>query len=198
MKTTLFVALLVLTMGCQTKNSTPVESQKDSQTPSKTTVTNVKTWRAFTSEKYAFRVEFPFGDPTERPFVKAMPSGVGEIGVFSAEVWTVESKVREQWTVIAIPFTAKANFRTRLEVIDGVLATLPIVKDGNAKAEKTPITWAGQGAEETVYRSATEQTLILRTLLDDRMTYIAFVHDFGKLTELEKSRFFNSFQLLKK
>jgi hypothetical protein len=184
MRGILIFGLVTFTAGCGDKAAAP----RPAGGP---TTSGVATgWKDF--DGGSFKVTFPWGNPTHRPFFHGnAPAGVSDDATnYSAEKMDKDG-ITHNFGIVVVRTARKSG----PEAVDAVLATA--VPPKMKRSGPTAVTWAGQPAEEFKYEpeDGGPTRLVIRRLVTDSTVYLGVVRDRGDLTPVDVARFFDSFRL---
>ena len=181
-------------LGCGGGEEPKPSNPKINTDPAKQPIANQ--WKPYSGP--GFTIEFPWGNPTERPHIGPLPEHVANVSYLQAEKWKqlpkpdTSATMTHRFGLGIVSHSQKATEQSRQAAIE---LLFPKLKD----ATSNTVMWGGKSAKEYKYEDTDQklnQKVICRyRLLEiEQRVYVGYVLDFGELTDREIMKFFDSFQ----
>jgi hypothetical protein len=154
--------------------------------------------KVFTSTSYGFTAFFPWGAPSEAPFLigNILP-GLDDSAYFSTRLREGD-KQSSRFGIFAIRYKPRSSAEEREEVFRAAMGEVYIPKEMK-KSKPQDVIWSKQKAKEfsaeVSESSGVTKRVTVRSFTTESTAYIGVAYDLGQLTPKEISVFFDSFQL---
>ncbi|HJZ56426.1 MAG TPA: hypothetical protein VKE74_15785, partial [Gemmataceae bacterium] len=136
--------------GGETPNANTADAKGGPGGRKATIATN---WKEFSSRIDGFKVSFPWGNPTQGPFITDYQHPLfTESKSFSAQRWE-RNEVTYAFTIVTARFRKAKSAADRDEAANFLFQKVALPPGAKATGDPKPVTWAGRPATEVTYEA---------------------------------------------